>query len=399
MARPVLYAAITHHGFGHTTRSAAVLADLQQRCPDLRLIIVTTAPRWLLDSYLSGDYIYRPLILDVGAVQSDSMTIDRKATLQALKALRSQQDALVQSEGSFIREHQVSLVYGDIPPLAAYIAKAAGIPCWMSSNFGWDLIYQDWGDAFTETVNWVRDGFRLCDRLFRLPFHESMSAFPQIEDVGLTGAQPHYSAAQLLQRFSLQTPRDRTAMLTFGGLGLQGIPYENMRRFPDWQFLTFDTHAPKDLANLLILQGKDIRPVDLMPICGRLITKPGYGTFSEASLQDVPIVALPRAGFAEAESLIRGIQDHSQHLILQPQEFERSDWAFLNRPLSPPQTRKSLPKTGNEEIVEAIAQYLLSPEVISCCTNTKSQSLPPPQSTPPKPSDSPAPPSPPQSAK
>ena len=358
MTQTTLYAAITNHGFGHATRSAALLAELQQRCPDLHLIVVTTAPQWLLDSYLAGPYTYRSLRLDVGAVQSDSMTIDRAATRRALDELRSQQQDLVATEAAFIQQHQVSLVYGDIPPMAAYIAEAANVPCWMSSNFGWDLIYQDWGNEFADIVTWVREGFQRCDRLFRLPFHGPMSAFPCVEDVGLTGARPRYSAAQLRQKFSFPVERDRTVLLTFGGYGLHHIPYENVRHFPDWQFLTFDVDAPDGFDNLHKLQGREIRPVDLMPLCGRIISKPGYGTFAEASLADVPIIALPRAGFAEAQFLLQGIQDHSYHLCLALGEFVTSDWSFLHRSLEPPRLGQPLSKMGNAEISDAIVNAL-----------------------------------------
>ncbi len=49
-SRPILYVAITNHGFGHATETASVAAKIQQMCPEILLILVTTAPRWLLES-------------------------------------------------------------------------------------------------------------------------------------------------------------------------------------------------------------------------------------------------------------------------------------------------------------------------------------------------------------
>lgn len=357
MSSPTLYAAITNHGFGHATRSAAVLADLQRRCPELTLIVVTTAPKWLLDKYLEADYIYRPTVLDVGAVQSDSFTIDRDATLQALNSLRADAASIIQSELACIQDHDVALLYGDIPPMLGYIAEAARLPCWMSSNFGWDLIYREWGEPFAETVDWVQQGFSNCDRLFRVPFHEPMPAFRNVEDVGLTGGRAIFSEDELRDKFHISTERDRIVMLTFGGYGIAHLPYENLAHFPDWQFITFDQSAPDDCPNLLKLDGKAIRPVDVMPLCGRLIGKPGYGTFSEAMLHDIPIVSLPRSGFAEAQFLMAGLVNYSKHQILDAGEFETSKWEFLRQPLAQPETGHKLPKNGNEEIVNAIATY------------------------------------------
>lgn len=355
MSRPTLYAAITNHGFGHATRTAAVLAEIQRQCPDILLILATTAPRWLLESYLPGDFIYRPRVFDVGAVQSDGFNIDKQATLEQLQKLQASEQRLIAAEVSFLHQNQVDLILADIPPLMAKIAEAAGIPCWMSSNFGWDLVYRNWGEDFKDIVAWVEDCFARCDRLFRLPFHEPMAAFDSIIDVGLTGAKPHIPIETLRTQYSLTVPLEQTVMLTFGGLGLSQIPYHYLEHFADWQFITFDQTAPA-YPNLLKVSKDQHRPVDFMPLCGRLISKPGYGTFAEACRLQVPVASLPRTDFAEAPFLISGLQAHNMHQILEPGEFEQN-WDFLHQPPQPP-LAAPLDDTGNQTIAKAVLDYL-----------------------------------------
>lgn len=357
LERPAIYVAITNHGFGHATRTAAVAAEIQRQMPEVLLILVTGAPRWLLESYIPGDFIHRPRSLDVGVIQQDSLTMDKSATLAKWQEIRANQRSLIAAEVNFIQLNRVKLILADIPPMAAPIAQAAGIPCWMISNFGWDLIYRDWGGDFIELADWIGDCFQQCDRLFRLPFHEPMSAFPQVEDVGLTGADPRYPPDHLRTKLKVASPPERTVLLTFGGLGLDQIPYANLQQFPDWQFLTFDRNAP-DLPNLLPITDRHYRPVDLMPLCGRIVSKPGYGTFAEACRQGIPIVSLAREGFAEAWYLLEGIQNYAYHQILQPQEFFASDWEFLRQPLHPPCLAQSLTRDGNEAIATAVVSYI-----------------------------------------
>jgi hypothetical protein len=365
MSRPVLYVAITNHGFGHATRTASVVAEIQRQCPDILVILATSAPRWLLESYLDQDFIHRPRALDLGVVQSDSLTIDRLATLEKLKFIQSQQRSLVASEVNFIQQNRVNLILADIPPLATAIAQAADIPCWMISNFGWDLIYRDWGSEFSEIADWVSQCFARCDRLFRLPFHESMRAFPSIVDVGLTGASPRYPQAELLAKFDLWAGLDRTILLTFGGLGLNQIPYQNLQEFPDWQFITFDRHAP-DLPNLLKITDLNYRPVDFLPLCGRVISKPGYGTFAEACRVGTPVVSLTRSDFAEARFLLEGLQNYSYHQILDPIDFLTNSWEFLHQPLCPPHQAQPLAKDGNVAIAEAVISQLQTSSCNPC---------------------------------
>lgn len=355
-SRPILYVAITNHGFGHATRTASVAAKIQQMCPEILLILVTTAPRWLLESYIQGDFIHRPRGFDIGVVQADSLTMDKAATLEKLQQIRSQQRVLVAGEVNFIRQNRVGLILADIPPLAAVIGKTAGIPCWMMSNFGWDFIYQAWGSEFIEIAEWISDCYSQCDRLFRLPFCEPMSAFKNITDVGLTGGSPRYNLGELRANWGITAPKEQTVLLTFGGLGLQQIPYDNLKHFPAWQFITFDRSAP-DLPNLLKITDHKYRPVDFMPVCGRVVSKPGYGTFAEAVQLGLPIVTMTRNDFAEAAFLIEGITNYNQHQILTPAEFFQGSWEFLNQSPQLPQQSQQIAIDGNEVIANAILSY------------------------------------------
>ena len=370
MFPPTLYIAITNHGFGHAVRAACVAAQIRQICPECVLILVTTAPRWLLESYLPGDFILRPRGFDVGVIQSDSLTMDKEATLEKLKEIRQKQQSIIASEVSFIQQNRVDLILADIPPLAAPIAKAAGIPGVMMSNFGWDFIYQDWGEEFIEITDWIGDCFSQCDCLFRLPLNEPMSAFPNIVDVGLTGGNPRYDLEQLRADFEIKTLPEKTILLTFGGLSLAKIPYDNLADFSDFTFITFDQKAP-NLANLIRVKHKmnqtqseidytHIRPVDFMPICGRVISKPGFSTYAEALRLQIPITSLSRKGFAEAPILEAGLQNYSPHQIISPADFYEGNWDFIKQPMNPPRLSEEIDKTGNETVAQAVVDLLIS---------------------------------------
>lgn len=356
MSRPILYFAITNHGFGHAVRAASVAAALQKLCPEILLILVTTVPRWLLDTYIPGDFIHRQRAFDVGVIQSDSLTMDKQATLEKLQQIRSAQNSIIAGEVNFIRTNKVSLILADIPPLAANIGQAAGVPCWMMGNFGWDFIYRDWGGEFVEIANWISECYSKCDRLFRLPLNEPMSAFPNITDVGLTGGTPRYTPAELREKFQLTNQTEKTILLTFGGLHLQAIPYHILTEFPDWQFITFDEQAP-NLPNLVKVSGKEYRPMEFMQLCGRVISKPGYSTFATALRINIPLVSLTREGFAESPLLLEGLQNYAYHQIIQPTDFFQGNWEFLSNSLQPPMKSETLAKDGTETIAQSIINY------------------------------------------
>jgi hypothetical protein len=310
----------------------------------------------LLECYISGDFTYRQRSFDVGVVQSDSLNMDLTATRDRWQKIIDTADKIILEEVAFIAENDIRLIFGDIPPIATLIAQQAGIPCWLSSNFGWDLIYRAWGQEFAQITNWIVDCYERCDRLFRVPLHEPMARFPDVVDVGLTGGDPKYNLADLQTKFNLDRSPAQTILLSFGGLGVDGIPYQNLLDFPECQFITLDRQAP-DLPNLVKILDRQYRPVDFMPLCGRIISKPGYTTYAEALKLDIPVCSISREGFAESEIIMNGLQDYGHHQIVSPDRFFSNNWDFLNTSLSPPRTSQKLAKDGNQAIASSIVDY------------------------------------------
>jgi hypothetical protein len=114
----------------------------------------------------------------------------------------------------------------------------------MASNFGWDFIYRHWGADFEALAEQYAAGYRYCQRLFRLPFAEAMSAFANPMDVGLTGQNPRVPVSMVRQQLEITTPPERTVLLAFGGLGIQGIPYGDLGAFPTGVFSALTPRHP-----------------------------------------------------------------------------------------------------------------------------------------------------------
>ncbi|NJK61253.1 MAG: hypothetical protein HC918_14880, partial [Oscillatoriales cyanobacterium SM2_1_8] len=92
------------------------------------------------------------------------------------------------------------------------------------------------------------------------------------------------------------------------------------------------TRGPPTCPNLVPLCGRDLRPVDVLPLCDRLVAKPGYSTLSEACRLGVPTVCLTRDGFAEAPFLLAGLRQWNRHGIVPAQDFYEKPWDFLREP-------------------------------------------------------------------
>ena len=82
MAVPTLAFYISGHGFGHASRDIEVLNALHRLAPSLRLIVRTSAPRWLFDLTATARFEWHPAECDTGIVQIDSLRLHAAATIQ-----------------------------------------------------------------------------------------------------------------------------------------------------------------------------------------------------------------------------------------------------------------------------------------------------------------------------
>ena len=329
----LIYACISSHGFGHGSRTASVLAELAALRPDWRLVLSTALPEFFL-KLAFGDVAFerRHHRWDVGMVQADALEVDPTATLMALEALEMELEARISAEVAWLRsQRQPLLVLGDVPPPAARIAAALDAPLVWLASFGWDAIYEPCGGGLAQRAQACRRLYGQGDLLLRCPLSLPMPWGIPEQKIGLTCSRPRLNALQLAERLGLPPERERCVLISFGGLGLDLDP-DLLAHWPDHVFLGSDP-ALATAPNGRLLPC-DVRPLDAMPLVGRLITKAGYSSFCEAFSQGVGIHLVERHGFAEAPVLERALQDHGSHRLLRRHQLQTGDWQ-LDQPLLP----------------------------------------------------------------
>jgi len=357
----LIYACISSHGFGHGSRSAAVLCELASLRPDWRLVLSTALPESFLKLAFGNVRFERRLHRwDVGMVQADAISVDTAATLAALEQLDGDLEARIDAEVTWLAsQRQPILVLGDVPPPAARIARGLGAPLAWLASFGWDAIYAPFGGALARRAEVCRDLYARGDLLLHCPLSLPMPwGIPELP-LGLTCSRPRFEPQRLAMRLSLPAERQRCVLISFGGLGLQLDP-GLLSRWPEYVFLGSDP-ALAAVPNGRMLP-PDVRPLDVMPLVGRLITKPGYSSFCEAFSQEVGIHLVERHRFAEAPVLERALQDHGRHRLLRLEQLLQGDWQ-LDQPLLPPRLAPiaadgaSVAARGLVELAEASATH------------------------------------------
>ncbi|MCP9900385.1 hypothetical protein KBZ12_08215 [Cyanobium sp. Cruz CV13-4-11] len=351
----LIYACISSHGFGHGSRTASVLCELAALKPDWRLVLSTGLPEAFLTLSLGEvPFEHRPCRWDVGVIQADALGADPAATLAALQALEVDLPELVEREARWLEaQHQPVLVLADVPPSAALLARRLQVPLVWLASFGWDTIHAPMGPPFQAWAERHRQLYAQGDLLLHCPLSLPMDwGLPEVK-LGLTSSRPRQDVERLARELALPPDRERVVLVSFGGLGM-AIDPDLLARWPEHVFI-----GPEPLL-ATVPNGRclpaGVRPLDLMPLTGRLITKPGYSSFCEAFSQGVGIHLVHRTGFAEAPVLEEDLRNHGWHRLLSQEAFRRGDWQ-LDQALEPPR-HGPLPVDGAPTAARAIVSLL-----------------------------------------
>lgn len=317
---------VTGHGFGHAVRTAQILKALP---PDLPLIIKTTAPERLFREELPDRvFEYAAAEYDCGCLQSDSVSVLKRETLTRYGEIaRRNQDCLA-DEIAFLRERGVRCVASDIPSFPLLAAREAGVPSAAIGNFTWHDIYAEYAKTAED------------DRLLAQMAHEYAAAtvgfitplslpstpglFPNAERVPLVARRGNPLRDSLTE--ALDIPKQKhLALLYLGGWGLE-INWPALERLTDWVFL-LDRPLPAPIVNARAFNPSVLRYADVAASVNAVVSKAGYGTVTECIANSVPLVYLPRFGFAEHDALVSGMDWWGGGIEISEAAFHAGDWA------------------------------------------------------------------------
>jgi hypothetical protein len=385
MPSPTLTFYISGHGFGHAARDIEILNVLHRAAPDVRLLVRTSAPRWLFDLTCTAPIEWHPAECDTGIVQIDSLRLDVPGTLLRADAFHATLDHRALDEARFLRAHGASLVTGDIPPLAFQAARSAGLPSLAIGNFTWDWIYEAYPAAATDhprLVATLRRAYAHADLALRLPLGGGFAGMPRVERVPFVARRSRRTRAETRARFRL--PADaRLVLASFGGYGLRDIDLGRLAALRGWTAIVTSnvrarrreadpvpagTPAPAagydDEADMALpetvrfVDERDIyaagfRYEDFVAAVDVVATKPGYGIVAECVANGAAMLYTSRGAFVEYDVMVREMPRYLRCGFISNEDLYAGRWqdaldALVAQP--PPPER---PRVDGADIVAA----------------------------------------------
>jgi len=321
------------HGLGHAARDIEVMHALVAREADTRIVVRTSAPRWIFERMAPRSIELQPAIVDTGVVQIDSVTIDEAATVDAAADFYAGFAGRVEEEADVLRELRPDVVVGDIPALAFPAAARAGVPSIALGNFSWDWIYEAY-DAFRaaapHVIPTIADAYATATRALRLPLHggfEPMHAV--VTDVPFVARRSTRDRTETRRRLGI--PDDRTAVVaSFGGYGL-ALPVDAIARSPRFTLVDADTAT---------LDALGVAYQDVIAAVDVVVSKPGYGIVSECVANGAALLYTSRGRFIEYDVFVAEMPRVLRCRFLPPVDLLAGRWdaaidALLRQPTPP----------------------------------------------------------------
>lgn len=304
---------VSGHGFGHATRSRAVIDALLRTDNRVRVCVRTAAPAFLFqapgleDRLVCSHALFEPRVIE----SSDALRVDPCATLQQLVEFRAQAEDVVRTEVSFARQIGATLIVADIPFIAGAVAARTGVTAIAISNFTWEWIYSSISPG-DQSLDLVRRDYRSFAAALHLPLHHEpgWDLFPQVQDIPLLTPRSQRPRELIRQELGLGK---QTAVLIGGRAQLSDAALARLE---------------KSCPELVFLRNNSLPSVhDVIRASDVVVSKIGYSIAAECIAERKRLLFPPREGFPEEQVLVQQVPRRTAALPIPVAEWRAGNWA------------------------------------------------------------------------
>ncbi|MBS1141150.1 MAG: hypothetical protein H6R13_2603 [Proteobacteria bacterium] len=349
-----LFVDISSHGFGHLAITAPVLNALAEIAPNFRLTVRSALPPAKLQQRIKTPFTLISAASDFGYAMIDATRVDLAASASAYRQTHTDWASRVADEALFLANLKPDLVLTNVSYLPLAGAAAAGIPAISLCSLNWADLF----DHFFGNQSWARPihaemlaAYRSAQAFLRVTPGMAMDALGNIQPVG--------PIAALGTKHDLDLNGDKAILIAMGGI-THRLPVENWPRLPGVRWLVpaeWNCRHPDAMAS----ESFGLSFTDLLRSVDAIITKPGYGTFTEAACNGTPVIYQRREDWPEQDCLIEWLSSNARCLEIEAAELERGQLgyaieALLNQKPPPIPTANGINQAANAIICHASAQ-------------------------------------------
>ncbi len=295
---------ISAHGYGHAAMTAPVINELARRIPDLRITVRTAVPHEFLKTRLTCTFWHIPAAFDFGMRMASAIEVQVGESAAAYRAFHADWRARVAREADAIRTLGPDLVLANVPYLSLAAARQARVPAVGMCCLNWADIYRHYlaGEPSGEAIHaQILEAYRGAAAFLRVQPAMPMSDLDNVVDIGPITRIGRYCRAEIAARLP-QSVEEKLVMVAMGGIEFR-LPVEHWPRLPGVRWL-----IPQEWGvarhDMTALEPLGLSFSDALASCDAVLTKPGYGTFTEAAYAGIPVLYVSRRDWPEEPHLV-----------------------------------------------------------------------------------------------
>jgi len=308
---PHLFVDISSHGYGHLAQTAPVLNRLAELRPDIRITLRSGLPLAKLRQRIRAPFEHIAAASDFGYVMVDALTIDTNATHARYREAHRDFCRRVTEEVALFRKLRIDAVFANVSYLPLAAANQAGIPALALCSLNWADLYAHYFAADRIHAEMLA-AYRSASFLRTTPGME-MKALDQLIDIAPIATRGTEQCTGLRAKVGAggTAPPIRWVLIALGGIPTR-LPVEHWPTLPDTHWLVPQAWGVtrKDMQ---AFEPLDFPFVDLLRSVDAVVTKPGYGTFTEAACNATAVLYQRRTdGWPEQDCLTDWLQSHAR---------------------------------------------------------------------------------------
>ncbi|MEH7348631.1 glycosyltransferase [Gottfriedia acidiceleris] len=303
---------ISDYGYGHASRSIAVIRNLLDKTSDTKVIISNSFALAFLKESLA-DYgnrvIFHEVHTDIGYVlKKDSLEPDPLLLIKQLQAFYNNWEEVIKNELEYFKDKNIVGILTDVSPIGIEVGSVFAVPTIGISNFTWYSAYKDLVDE--KQLERLRISYEKMDYYFSLATNQ--------ENWGRIGQYDFSFFSRTVNQDEIKRIRKSVnpksnKKIVFVGIGMKiDVPLMDLPIwFNDENVYIVSSNVQAERENIYKIPYDYTESQNYIAASDIIITKAGWGTVSEAVNQGKTLYVIDRQSLNEDRNTISYLKKYN----------------------------------------------------------------------------------------
>ena len=303
---------ISSNGFGHVAQLAPILNSLSIHY-DLKFTIRTAVKYTLCKEFFDFDFSYQDPPPDPEIVMKGPLEVDSLSFLKDYTSLYNNWSDIVVHDSHQLKQLGANLVISNISPVSFSSASLLGIPSVGICSLNWAdifLAYCSFDPMYKEIMQLIRSGYLEASTIIKLEPHMPMEWLSNSISVGPVAQLGSDRHDFLKSKFSF----DKLVSVNLGGIVSIGTDFS----LPCIDSITWivPNHLATHRSDIIPSSKLKIPFIDILTTSDALLSKAGYGSVTECSVNSTRLMYTLRDNWGENNSLQSWMASHCTSLSI-----------------------------------------------------------------------------------